>query len=269
LHIVEPIDDTVVAMPENGRASDDSADSDREPAPVVNLFAGETDQTEATPEPKKDTVDDLFARLRAARTEQVAATPDAPVAAGAEDLVIGGEELGAETGATEATDEPAVEERPSVRDVDEAVVPLILSAARKLKRVLADEQNEVLDTLRRKQPVRSLDTLLPWEGVQSDRYAKAIEDDLTAAAVAGANGSENGRNPAIVRPARDAVTNEIVAPLRERLTRCIDKADGKNTELASQVRSLYREWKTHRIDEHIEDIVRLAYERGALTVASR
>ena len=77
------------------------------------------------------------------------------------------------------------------------------------------------------------------------------------------------RNPAIVRPACDAVTHEIIAPLRDRLTRCIDKADGKNSDLATQVRSLYREWKTHRIDEHVEDIVRLAYERGALTVASR
>ncbi|MEO7397876.1 MAG: hypothetical protein ABIW84_04860, partial [Ilumatobacteraceae bacterium] len=60
----------------------------------------------------------------------------------------------------------------------------------------------------------------------------------------------------------------IVAPLRDRLIRCIDKAEGNNADLANQVRSLYREWKTHRIDEHVEDIVRLAYDRGALTVAT-
>jgi DivIVA domain-containing protein len=274
LHIVEPIDDTVVSLPESDRSGDEATDSDREPAPVVNLFAeenGATGATDTSGDKKADSVDDLFAKLRAARSSAVAAgvDPPAPVAAGAEDLVIGGEELESATPTDGEGAEAAGDDQGSVRDVDEAVVPLILSAARKLKRVLADEQNEVLDTLRRKQPVRALDTLLPWEGVQADRYAKAIEDDLIAAAVAGANGSENGRNPAIVRPAYDAVTNEIVAPLRERLTRCIDKADGKNPELASQVRSLYREWKTHRIDEHVEDIVRLAYERGALTVASR
>ena len=114
-----------------------------------------------------------------------------------------------------------------------------------------------------------LDDFLPWEADQAARYSAAVEVDLTAAALAGAGGSSDGKNPAIVRPAIDAVTNDIVAPLRERLTRCIDKADGNNSDLAAEVRALYREWKTHRIDEHVEDIVRLAYDRGALTLAPR
>ena len=128
---------------------------------------------------------------------------------------------------------------------------------------------DLLDTLRRKEPVRNLDALLPWEADQSSRYASAVEVDLLAAATAGAQGGENGGQPAVIRPALDAVTNDIVAPLRDRLIRCIDKAEGDNTELGNQVRNLYREWKTHRIDEHVEDIVRLAYNRGALTITSR
>ena len=212
------------------------------------------------------TVEDLFARLRAARTEDVARSADqviddAPTDGSSALTIVGRDDTDMISDST-ADDQPVVA-------VDEVIVPLIVSAARKLKRVLADEQNDLLDTLRRKEPIRSLDVLLPWEADQSARYVAAVQDDLLASASAGAQGGENGRNPAIIRPAVDAVTNEIVAPLRDRLIRCIDKAEGDNVELGNQVRSLYREWKTQRIDEHVEDIVRLAYDRGALTIASR
>ncbi len=58
------------------------------------------------------------------------------------------------------------------RDAD--LTPLIVSSARKLKRVLADEQNEVLDALRRNDPVRNLDALLPWTAEHTERYASVI-----------------------------------------------------------------------------------------------
>ncbi|CAB4869347.1 unannotated protein [freshwater metagenome] len=278
LHVVEDRDDTVVSLPEPAPYDDSNDDDDREPAQVVALFADESSQRDTKPVAGHDpfsgsadqaqpehSVDDLFARLRAARADAIALRAiDAIQPSGA----TATDQTGvAETGVAEADVESVVEV--GVDTVDEAVVPLILSASRKLKRVLADEQNELLDALRRKEPVRALDALLPWELDQSARYSAAVEADLAAAALAGAGGGEDGRNPAIVRPAMDAVTNGIVAPLRERLTRCIDKADGKNSDLAAEVRSLYREWKTHRIDEHVEEIVRLAYDRGALTVAPR
>ncbi|MCU1393498.1 MAG: hypothetical protein JWM34_1926 [Ilumatobacteraceae bacterium] len=255
-----------------------AADDTREPAEVVNLFADadadaddDTD-ADAVDEPtagpadgsapvKGETVGDLFARLRAARADDVVAKASEP----AIDPVVTASEPEPEAPVRNVDEVP----EPTAPSPDEVVVPIILAAARKLKRILADEQNEVLDTLRRKEPVRSLDALLPWEADHTSRYAASVEPDLVAAACAGADGGTDGGNPAIVRPALDAVTNEIVAPLRDRLIRCIDRAEGDNAELANQVRTLYREWKTHRIDEHVEDIVRLAYDRGALTLASR
>ena len=69
---------------------------------------------------------------------------------------------------------------------DEALVPLIVTAARKLKRVLADEQNGVLDTLRRKEPVTSIDALVPALDAHVAMYVDAIADELGAAAAAGA-----------------------------------------------------------------------------------
>ncbi len=260
---VDEHDDTVVSLPPPAPVDSSDDDNDGEYAPVVSLFAGEIDHVSvAEPALNGGSVDDLFARLRAAHSDAIAAQTSTSTSTG--DLVILSDELQPESAAPVADGSPT----PAL-NIDEVVVPLIVSASRKLKRVLADEQNEVLDALRRKEPVRAIDTLLPWETEQATRYSVAVEADLAAAALAGAQGDENGRNPAIIRPAVDAVTNEIVAPLRERLTRCIDKAGGNNSDLANQVRSLYREWKTHRIDEHVEDIVRLAFDRGALTVPPR
>jgi DivIVA domain-containing protein len=247
LQLVEPHDDTVVSLPEPAPFDDRNDNNDREPARVVSLFAKTSDRAETKP---TSSVDDLFARLRESRADTVV------------ERTVRVEEPAAEV---EDEDEESQTES-GVDTVAEAVVPLILSASRKLKRVLADEQNELLDLLRRKEPVRTLDDLLPWEADQSARYSAAVEKDLVAAAVAGAQGGSDGRNPAIVRPAIDAVTNDIISPLRDRLTRSIDKAAGVNSDLANEVRGIYREWKAHRIDEYVEEIVRLAYDRGALTV---
>ena len=40
--------------------------------------------------------------------------------------------------------------------------------------------------------------------------------------------------------------------------------DGVNDAITKRVRSVYREWKTQRIDEQLDDTLRLAYCQGAL-----
>ncbi len=154
---------------------------------------------------------------------------------------------------------------------DEALTPLILASARKLKRVLADEQNEVLHALRRKEPVRELDSMLATEREQSERYGSSIAAELTAAATAGAvsvgldvsAAQRTAKKASVIAPAVDTLVTEVVAPLRERLARCVSDADGDNIELASLVRLAYREWKNQRIDEHLDDVARMAFGRGA------
>ena len=69
------------------------------------------------------------------------------------------------------------------------------------------------------------------------------------------------------KPAAAALGVELVAPLRDRLARHATDADGDNGELANLVRVLYREWKSQRIDEHLDDIVRTAFGRGAFAAA--
>ena len=55
-----------------------------------------------------------------------------------------------------------------------------------------------------------------------------------------------------------------MAPLRERLERCVADGDGDNADIGKRVRAVYREWKTQHIDEQLDDVVRTAHGRGGL-----
>ncbi|MGD9999608.1 MAG: DivIVA domain-containing protein [Ilumatobacteraceae bacterium] len=300
--------DTVVRLDIQPSEQSHDDDPDREPARVVALFDVEREPDEEPPAASEaDTVadeqagidptatsgepadggtdedetrtsaDDLFARLRAARAEGVAqramqaehatvdpTDPTEPVAAPVEDSVF------------HATpDAPAadleVEDTPFARR-DEVLTPLIVGAARKLKRVLADEQNDVLHALRGKEPVRAIDRMVGSEADHVARYVSAIASELSAAAAAGAV-STGMRSSVAQREVKRAdatgaaaqlVATELIAPLRERLERCISDAEGDNAEMASLVRLVYREWKSQRIDEHLDDVARMAFGHGAL-----
>jgi hypothetical protein len=138
--------------------------------------------------------------------------------------------------------------------------------------VLADEQNDVLHTLRRKDPVRSVDDLVSGDDEHAARYTDAVAGDLTAAAVAGAvsmgataaAAQRDVKKADAIATAADALAVDVVRPLRDRLSRCVADADGDNDELASLVRIVYREWKNQRIDERLDDVARIAFGKGAL-----
>ena len=267
---------------------------DGELATVVALFGGGDDEQEPSVGQHEESdadapmasVDDLFARLRAARAQTVVARATAepadvveveasaePVAEPVTDVVLG-DDLSvfqaspvAPAAAAAETDDTPFGRR------DAELTPLIVAGARKLKRVLADEQNDVLHVLRRTQPVTALDALLPSESEHLLRYAAAVEGELRLAALAGAASVDDGdkgdhlheiNRARALQPAIDGLAATVVVPLRERLERLVINADGDNGELAEAVRALYREWKTQRIDEHLDDVARLAFGRGAL-----
>jgi hypothetical protein len=285
---------------------DDAADADERGtiAPVVALFAGEVDLPAVVehaetvwPEgsmPSDDSavaagrgsVDDLFAKLRASRSGTVLERARADDLTQALDVV---EVIEVETTVEivqvpDSTMELAVFQATPAAPIvatthdesvfgerDAALTPLIISSARKLKRVLADEQNDVLHALRSAKSLTSLDDLLPREDEHIRSYAGAISDELVAAALAGAATTDpKGRDHRatitkgdVMRPAIQALGTSIVQPLRERLDRAVHDVDGDAQELATIVRAIYREWKTQRIDEHLDDVARTAFGRGA------
>ena len=159
---------------------------------------------------------------------------------------------------------------------DAELTPLIVASARKLKRVLADEQNDVLDRLRRSEPVRDLDGLLPERDEHIDTFAVAIDAELRSAATAGAASVATGRAAKLNKSAmadavgagRTALGEWLVNPLRDRLERCVVDGAGDNDAITKSVRSIYREWKTQHIDDQLDDVLRTAHGRAVLVGAA-
>ena len=284
-----PVDD---AAPVDDSASVDDYSVDVEPAvddteSPIDDAESEADADDVADPRGDDVVVDLFSRLRAESISIVDGSPD-----GHDDAAD--DDVGAAAAAPDST-EPIVSPREvSVVETDEAatdpggdeptpferrdadLTPIIVAAAKKLKRVLADEQNEVLEALRRNEPVRALDAVLPSAGEHAARYQAAIVDDELLAATAGASMASGG--PATLRKADatgatqaagDVLAEWLVVPLRERLDRCVNDGDGDNVGIGKRVRAVYREWKTQHIDEQLDDVIRMAHGRGVLAAIKR
>jgi hypothetical protein len=277
-----PVESSADVTVENEPAVDDQVDD--EPAPrdtnVVALFPARPAPAdvpseveggaEGEAEASRHAVDDIFARLRSSAGDDAAMVPD-------EQLV--GEAITEATAAAmvgDVDDAVAPVASTAFSRRDEALVPVIVTAARKLKRVLADEQNLVLDTLRRHEPVRALDALLPAADEHVARYADAIADELAASAAAGA--AELGATDTTtlrrtlakagaLDAARSMVRTELVAPLRDRLERSVIDGGGDNDDVTRRVRSVYREWKTQHIDDQLDDVFRFAFGGGIAVTA--
>jgi DivIVA domain-containing protein len=280
---VESSDGDADLADETDDATGIAVDVDESPVDVDPVDAGDTveadvtvdtpdldDDDDAGDEPTDDRGDDvvvdLFARLRAESgplgdetiddVDTVDETDDADDIDAADDL-----------------DEVAAEPTPfQQRDAD--LTPIIVTAARKLKRVLADEQNEVLETLRRKEPVREVAALVPDADAHVARYMDAIDGELADAANAAAVMVGHTRKlrkadaDAAIDAAADILAEWLVAPLRERLDRCVGDGDGDNVDVGKRVRAVYREWKTQHIDEQLDDVVRTAHGRGLLAAVA-
>jgi hypothetical protein len=143
---------------------------------------------------------------------------------------------------------------------------------------LADEQNGVLDKLRR-QGGPTIEGLVGSLDEQAERYRAAAEDDLWAAATAGARSLVDGAEEADVASRLDgarvldgalaAVTSLLVEPLRSHLERSLADAGGDSVEVASRLRATYREWKTQRFDELTSHLVLAAHGAGAFAAVEK
>lgn len=237
-----------------------------------------------TPVERPAAVDDLFARLRAENekakekpkaTARPTAKPKAKAKPEPTAVVSEASQLSVfQVSPAEPKAEVDAVDSPFGRR-DAQLAPLIAASSRNLKRVLADEQNDVLLLLRGRDAVKSLTAMLPAADKHVRRYADAIAEELMHSATAGAAAIDDGpadqQRAAIVResalgPAIEALANSIVSPLRDRLERAVASAEGDNGELVGLTRTVYREWKTRRIDEHIEHVLHMAFGRGAFAV---
>ena len=242
---------------------------------VVNLFSKDRPRPETSggvnPEhpsvdktvaPKSDAnaqaVENLFARLREATVDKAASN-----------AVSGGKvvEPRKSTKKVEVVEETATAVVPvqPMHDAgafakrDEVLAPIVVAMSRKLKRVLADEENEVLEYLRGKKNALTIDAMVGEQEVHAKRYGDAISDDIMAAA----KGAAKSAKVADVIPTVDVLIGvQLVKPLRDRLAKAIEQNGTDRVAMAKALRGVYRQWKSQHIDEQVDDIACLSYSRG-------
>lgn len=206
-----------------------------------------------TPDAPSGGVDALFARIRADRApadpepSRLSPTSESPPAL------------------DHVADESAREGRDDLLENVEA------GLARALKRVLQDEQNEVLDGLRRLGAPTG-HALLPDIDAQMASYRGAALPWLQQAARAGIGfvsdpspGSEAESDYPSLDARADTLARDLVEPLRERLSRVLDRgADADDPSVAAEsLRATYRQWKVQQVEDCARHHAVTAFSVGA------
>jgi len=190
--------------------------------PESEIVAGADEaETETAPEPVRDEALTLplFDRLRAGEAES------------AVDVV------------------EAIEAEPGEGDAPDPVAVLADDLARRLRRALADEQNQVLDRLRQDRKGQlDLDGLLGDTGATVVRLATAIEPRLREAASEGTGTDEAGAADLAAR-----LAGQVADGVRADIDRQVAVPGAGETDavagvdLARPVREAFRGWRTDRI----------------------
>jgi hypothetical protein len=277
--IEETPDTTVVAMHEApaGMSEHPSAEPPAQEhiAEVVQLFGKKRKETEApqvTTEvvapsvevaegveakkqpiettPQKKSVDDLFARLKQTSTAEVARTSKPKVV-------------------VPKVDQGVFDHR------DEVLEPIMVLITRKMKRVLADEENSMLTYLQGKKSIVALEKVLPVADEHLQMYLGALAEDVISAAMAGAQSLSKSlkadlrkrvTRSAVMQVVSRTIDESTIRPLREKIQRAVEQSNGDRDEMSNLIRSVYREMKMQRVEQQVSDIARMAYSRGAYLV---
>jgi DivIVA domain-containing protein len=243
----------------------------RKPVDAGNSVVGEPDdESPATPPATApvEKVDALFAKLRAGQVGEAAAEPDAdgstcdgPADAGAVDEV-------ADSDARDEPDGPPEGRHPLAVQRDALIAPIVTGLARRLKRSLQDNQNDLLDKLRGKGIDWSVD-LLPNEIEHIDSFATSSLPYLEEAAEGGISLVGDSKK----RPSTDALlavahelAEAIVVPLRRRLADREGIEGAEESVVTEHVGSAFREWKGERIERLAGDHVVAALSLGTMVV---
>jgi DivIVA domain-containing protein len=224
--------------------------------------AGEEPGAESTDgtDPSLADVDSLFARLRAgqeAADEQAAPAPE-PAAVPADDAP--------------AADAPAPEEaapEPDSSSADEwrakrseVLDPLIASVTKKAKRAAQDDQNALLDAVRRHKGRPTAAQVLVPESDLLNSWVELLHDAIDEAYGAGRAAVGVDVVPADASMAREAAET-IVLPLRERIAGAIDAGEeGDTSGLVERIGARFREWKNQSLEELLVDELSGAWSRG-------
>jgi DivIVA domain-containing protein len=239
---------------------------------------GDAGRVEAAPD-----VGALFEKLRSGQADEPVAEPDAePTVAVVEETVV--EEAVVEPDATSdepgadepGTDEPGTGETeadPAILARDAALADASDDLIRRGKRALQDEQNDLLDGLRRQRGKIDVAKVLPAAEDQVTRWAHVLQPAVDTAYSAG-SATVEGASPAGAAPRAllTELSTAVVSPLRERLAASLEQIDGRtpaDTEIAvaQSLGARYREWRGEPLEHALGDAMAGAWSRGVFDAA--
>jgi cell division septum initiation protein DivIVA len=215
---------------------------------VAEVVEAKNQPIETTPQ--KKSVDDLFARLKQTSTAEVARTSKPKVV-------------------VPKVDQGVFDHR------DEVLEPIMVLITRKMKRVLADEENSMLTYLQGKKSIVALEKVLPVADEHLQMYLEALAEDVISAAMAGAQSLSKSlkadlrkriTRSAVMQVVSRTIDESTIRPLREKIQRAVEQSNGDRDEMSNLIRSVYREMKMQRVEQQVSDIARMAYSRGAYLV---
>lgn len=161
---------------------------------------------------------------------------------------------------------------------EESVEAIEAALARKLKRALQDEHNDVLDRLRSCREVpTTTEAFLPSPADQAARYGAAAGELLAEAARCGVrflsagDGDADAHADADVPDVADVVgelIDALVGPLRRGVEGGVAGRPEDSSALVDCVGAAYRDCRSQRLDRLAGDAVIAAFSRGTVRAAS-
>jgi cell division septum initiation protein DivIVA len=265
LTVVPPVEEPVVEEPVEAVAVLEPEPTAETVAPPEDPREGRHSSSVRVVRTSSGKAADVFARLRQEGEDEVASA-DADVEA-IEDPAVADEVVVVEVAAGIDSDASDDSDQAFIATRNGAVASFESSLARRIKRELSDEQNELLSTLRSIKGNMTAIAFLPTPESQLERYEDIALPALADAAEAGAaiapvKGRSSAR--ASVGDLAADLAAAIVSPLRDRLERAVSESSGDRDDLAQRIRSTFREWKGQRVDDVVTFAVLAAANRGIL-----
>jgi DivIVA domain-containing protein len=236
-------------------------------------------------------VEELFARIRAGHDPGDATGTERAVSSAVRTAAVDTESVDADSAEVddaenaETADAEGIDggEGPHVSPADERLLghrsalldPIVARLARRLKRSLQDDQNQLLHRLRNS-PAGARDLLISEDeqrkalaGAAGGFLAEAFDAGVTFARAHGEAGTVSDRAPivdqSLVGDSADGLAGTVVTLLRRRLLGEEGGSFGTDPEEAvERVSAAYREWRGERIERLVGDHALGAFSSGVL-----
>ncbi|MEZ5321755.1 MAG: hypothetical protein R2698_06745 [Microthrixaceae bacterium] len=162
---------------------------------------------------------------------------------------------------------------------DTLLEPLADTLARRVRRVVTDQENAVLDLVRRSRKSIAAADVVPDVDAQVDTYRDALGDHVERIVAAGAEFvGDDAAAPdtetvgQVVAEVFERLVTWVVEPMHTRMVELVDGSGDQpvdQAELADRLRIAYREWRSDKANEASGDLATLAFSRGVMAGSPR